>query len=291
MKLFEFSKNKYGVELLMDIGSYADISNYFFESEIHYTDFYEIIFFNSGNGYIILDQQRIDIKENTVIFISPFQKRRWYVDSTKIDCYFLLFQDDFLSSFFADKLFTYRLQYFYNKFNPLTINVEAQLKNQLTDIFQELITELKQYQSDSEHIIRSLIYFILIKLNRVYASTYQLSSETETNNIAFGFKQLLQSKVLIHRDIAYYAQNLGVSRITLNKNIKDQFGITPSQMIDEFLLFEIKSRLMYTTHIVKEIADVLNFSEPNHLTRYFKRHTGMTPVEFRTTYQNGINLS
>ena len=42
MKQFQFVKNKYGHELLMDIGSYYHIPNYFFEPILHHTDFYEI---------------------------------------------------------------------------------------------------------------------------------------------------------------------------------------------------------------------------------------------------------
>jgi AraC family transcriptional regulator, transcriptional activator of pobA len=108
MKLFKFSKNKYGTELLMDIGTYKDIPNYFFEPEIHHTDFYEIVFFAKGNGYLELDQQKIKIKNNTVVFISPFQKRKWFVQKQKIECHFLFFQDSFLSTFFADRLFAFR---------------------------------------------------------------------------------------------------------------------------------------------------------------------------------------
>jgi len=111
MKTFKFLKNKYNVELLIDIGTYKDIPYYFFESELHHTDFYELIFFSKGNGYLELDQQRIEISDNTVIFISPFQKRRWFLDKTKVESYFLFFQDSFLSNFFSDKLFSFRLQF------------------------------------------------------------------------------------------------------------------------------------------------------------------------------------
>lgn len=88
MKLFQFSKNKYGAELLMDIGTYQDIPNYFFENELHNTDFYEIIFFTQGNGYLELDQQRIEISNNAIVFVSPFQKRKWVVNRSEIKCHF-----------------------------------------------------------------------------------------------------------------------------------------------------------------------------------------------------------
>ncbi|KQC02187.1 AraC family transcriptional regulator [Pedobacter sp. Hv1] len=290
MRTFKFLKNKYGVELLIDIGTYKDITNYFFESELHDTDFYELIFFAKGNGYLELDQQRIEISDNTIIFISPFQKRKWFLNKEDVDSYFLFFQDSFLSNFFSDKLFSFRLQFFYNKTKPLFIKVNDGLFIQLQNTIQELINEIKAFKSDSEHLIRALLYFILIKLNRVYAEQYLLSSETQNNGIAFMFKELLQHEVTKIRNIDYYAQRLGISRITLNKCIKKQFGITVSEMVNEFILFEIKSQLLYTKLNINEISYQLQFSEANHLTRFFKTQTGVSPKEFRNAYQNGSSV-
>ena len=271
----------------MDLGTYKDIPEYFFESELHHADFYEIVFFIKGNGYLQLDQQSIKITDNTIVFISPFQKRKWFVNKAEIDCYFLFFQDSFLSNFFSDKLFSYRLQYFYNKTKPLFINVSDDFMLKLYNIFQEIYNEIKSLKSDSEHIIRALLYFTLIKLNRVYAEKYQLSSETEKNITAFLFKQVLQKEIKNSRSIDYYAKQLSISRITLNKCIKSQFGITVSEMVNEFILFEIKSQLLYSKLNINEIAYLLNFSEANHLTRFFKKNTGISPKKFRNAYQNG----
>lgn len=290
MKTFKFLKNKYGVELLIDIGTYHDIPNYFFESALHQTDFYELIFFAKGNGYLELDQQRIEIAPNTIIFISPFQKRKWFLDKTKVASYFLFFQDSFLSNFFSDKLFSYRLQFFYNKTKPLLLLVNDRFFSQLVTIIQELLNEIKTFQSDSEHMIRALLYLMLIKLNRAYADHYRLSSETENNSIAFMFKEILQNDVSKVRNIDYYAQQLGISRVTLNKCIKKQFGVTVSEMVDEFIVFEIKSLLSYTKLNINEISYQLQFSQANHLTRFFKARTGISPKEFRNAYQNGSTV-
>lgn len=290
MQVFNFSRKKYGVEFLMDLGTYNDIPNYYFKNELHCTDFFEIIFFSKGNGYIELDNQRIVIEANTILFISPYQKRKWVVNQHEIDCYFLLFQDGFLSDFFSDKLFIFKLQYFYNKRNPLTIQVKIDLLEQLHGLFNELMSELKSIKSDSKHLVRSILYYVLIKLNRLYAVQYQISEETETNHLAYLFKQLLVNNIQLHRETNFYAKKLGVSRITLNKHVKLQFGVTVSEMIDEYLLFEIKSLLLYSQYSIKEIADKFAFSEANHLSRFFKNYTGLTPTNFKLSYQKGSSI-
>jgi len=237
-----------------------------------------------------LDHQRIDISDNTVIFVSPFQKRRWFLDKTKTECCFLFFQDSFLSGFFSDKLFSFKLQYFYNKAKPLYLKVSQEIFSQLAGSIGELLNEIKTFRSDSEHLIRALLYLILIKLNRAYAAHYLMSSETENNSTAYKFKEILQNQMRKTRNIDYYAQQLGVSRVTLNKCIKKQFGITVSEMVNEFILFEIKSMLCYTNLTVNEISHQLEFSQANHLTRFFKMQTGISPKEFRNAYQNGSSV-
>ena len=152
------------------------------------------------------------------------------------------------------------------------------------------MSELKSIKSDSKHLVRSILYYVLIKLNRLYAVQYQISEETETNHLAYLFKQLLVNNIQLHRETNFYAKKLGVSRITLNKHVKLQFGVTVSEMIDEYLLFEIKSLLLYSQYSIKEIADKFAFSEANHLSRFFKNYTGLTPTNFKLSYQKGSSI-
>ena len=84
-----------------------------------------------------------------------------------------------------------------------------------------------------------------------------------------------------------YAEMTGVSRICLNKNVKEQFGTTVSDMIRSRMVEEIKSRLLFSGLSVKEVAFSLHFSEPNHMMRFFKSQTGQTVCEFVSGYQNG----
>jgi AraC family transcriptional regulator, transcriptional activator of pobA len=40
--------------------------------------------------------------------------------------------------------------------------------------------------------------------------------------------------------------------------------------------------LQYSSNTVAEIGYLLNFSEPTHFTKFFKKETGLTPIEFRS---------
>lgn len=217
MKIIHFQKNKYGVELLMDLANYQDIPHYHFEPELHQTDFFEIIFIETAKGKLYLDQQQIQLQTHAIIFISPLQKRQWFVEKESIESYFLAFQESFLNDFFSDKLFVYRLQYFFNYHNALFLKTNDSYFVKIQRTFQDILSEIKHYQSDSHHIIRSLLYYLLTLLNREYALHYQLSDETQNHYIAYQFKALLEKYIHQNLRVEDYAQKLGISRITLSK--------------------------------------------------------------------------
>ena len=58
-------------------------------------------------------------------------------------------------------------------------------------------------------------------------------------------------------------------------------GIPPGKLIHERLLLEAKRLLRYSDLPVADIADQLNFEDPSYFSRFFKKHTGFSPSEFR----------
>lgn len=116
---------------------------------------------------------------------------------------------------------------------------------------------------------------------------YTLPFGAPKNNYAYKFRQLLEKHIADNLTVNDYAEMTGVSRICLNKNVKEQFGTTVSDMIRSRMVEEIKSRLLFSGLSVKEVAFSLHFSEPNHMMRFFKSQTGQTVCEFVSGYQNG----
>lgn len=287
MRVFKFHKTECGVDFLLNVLPSEEVKESYINSEVYSTDFFEIVILKKGNGTLLLNQQKIDISNNIIIFISPFQKRQWNLEADNLDFTLLAFQEDFLNDFFADKLFTYRLLYFYQLECPLYLSVNKENIIKYCELLTEIKTELIATKPDSVHIIRSLIYYLLQKLNRQYAQENKLSLTKAESNYAFQFKALLEKHIREKQRIEEYTALLGISRISLNKAVKTHFNVTATYLLKQRLLFEIKNYLIYSGLTLAEIAHELNFSEPNHLMRFFKTLTGMTTSEFLSDYQNG----
>jgi AraC-like DNA-binding protein len=57
-------------------------------------------------------------------------------------------------------------------------------------------------------------------------------------------------------------------------------------MVCFFTLQAIENRLRFTDMTMQQIADDLQFPNASFFGKYFKEHTGMTPMEYRTKYHN-----
>ncbi|TDE27538.1 helix-turn-helix domain-containing protein [Flavobacterium ranwuense] len=287
MRILKFHKTECGVDFLLNVLPSEEVKDNYSNSEIYNTDYFEIIVFKKGRGTLLLNQQKINISDNTIIFISPFQQRQWFLEGDDLDFTVLVFQEDFLNDFFADKLFTYSLLYFYQLEYPLYLPVDQSEILKYCELLTEIKTELVTTKPDSVHIIRSLLYYLLQKINRQYAQQNELSIDKNGSNYAFQFKQLLEKHIKEKQRIEDYTALLNISRISLNKAVKTHFNVTATYLLKQRLLFEIKNYLIYSGLTVAEIAHELHFSEPNHLMRFFKTQTGMTTSLFISDYQNG----
>jgi AraC-like DNA-binding protein len=74
---------------------------------------------------------------------------------------------------------------------------------------------------------------------------------------------------------------LHVTTNHLNETVKGTLGQPAGMIIRERLLLEAKRLLRYSDSPVAEIATHLNFEDPSYFSRFFKKHTGFSPSEFR----------
>ena len=96
-----------------------------------------------------------------------------------------------------------------------------------------------------------------------------------------GFSAEIERSFRTHAPLAHYASRLGLSVAHLNALCRQYAGRSALGMIHERLLLEARRNLVYTAMSVREVADLLGFSDPAYFTRFFRRATGMSPTEFR----------
>src|SRR6266571_3273733 len=83
------------------------------------------------------------------------------------------------------------------------------------------------------------------------------------------------------RFLAFYADKLAMTVDRLNDHVRRATGVTAGHLIRQRVLTEAKRQLVFTSEPIHEIAYDLAFSDPSHFARFFRKHTGMAPHDFR----------
>lgn len=284
MRKFTFHKTKYGKELLIDCLKISETKNFLVNQRPSMISFYEIFFITEGKGTLLLDDNRIPYEKGTVIFHPPNRRREW-LSEIKTDAYDILFEGEFIERFFNDNLFVYRFHYFHNYSTPFYLKLNSKDFEGYLEKVLEIKDEIKHLINDSDHLLRSILYYLLIKLNREYVAQHQIKGELFENIEVLNFIRLLDKHFKEKHQVNDYTQMLGISKTYLNQKLKT-FGKSASDLIKARILIEAKKELLYTNLTISEIAYNLSFSEPANFIRFFKKLTNTTPNQFREKFSN-----
>ena len=95
------------------------------------------------------------------------------------------------------------------------------------------------------------------------------------------FLDLVNTNYKSHKTLDFYADKLCVTSKHLSKIIKENSGKTASEWIDNYVMLEAKALLKSTNMTIQEISDELKFPSQSFFGKYFKRHTGLSPSEYK----------
>ena len=80
------------------------------------------------------------------------------------------------------------------------------------------------------------------------------------------------------------AREVGMSRVHLNRKLKDATGISPSSLIKSTRMKQAAYLLVHDKVNISEVAYRVGFSTPSYFSSSFREYFGMTPKEFVARY-------
>jgi AraC-like DNA-binding protein len=95
------------------------------------------------------------------------------------------------------------------------------------------------------------------------------------------FVQLVNDNYIEKRTVGAYADMLSISPKHLSRSIKSASGKKALAFINDRVISEAKSLILYTDLNITEICYHLNFSDPSNFINFFKKHGGVSPNKFR----------
>lgn len=95
------------------------------------------------------------------------------------------------------------------------------------------------------------------------------------------FIRLLMINYTQEHEVSFYAKRCGVTPAHFSNAIRRASGRSPIAVITDTLVMNAKAQLKSTRLPVKEIAFSLGFGNLSFFNKYFRKHVGMTPQEYR----------
>ena len=155
-------------------------------------------------------------------------------------------------------------------------------------IFATAMEKILQVNTVNEHLRRIIIAYLELILEYC-AVFYERQFQTEAkadNDLLKRFDALLHSYYDEGRQyelglptVRYCAKELFLSPNYFGDLIRQFTGETATAIIRNFMMQKATAYL-HDGKTVSETSDLLGFEYPQHFTRVFKKHFGMTPREF-----------
>jgi AraC family transcriptional regulator, transcriptional activator of pobA len=100
-------------------------------------------------------------------------------------------------------------------------------------------------------------------------------------------RALIETHYAHHWPVERYARELGLSETSLNRLCRRLSGGTGFDLIQQRLALEARRRLIHLRGSVSGIASALGFKDSAYFCRFFRRHSGVSPNEFRRRHAGG----
>lgn len=281
--LYKFYKRKYGAELLVDVLDLDYIKTGIRKTPIHRETFYCIIFITANCEKVAVNGHERQVQEGDVICSRPGEVWSWMPDP-QLKGYVLIFEEQFLLSFFNDPKFLDRFAYLRADRTSPFLRPDNELFRRILHLYEEMKAEIDDDRPDKDqHILRAMLYETLMLLNRVENTTLQSipMNDVTVSRYADTFVELANKEFTIQHDVEYYADKLCITPNYLNKIIRQHLGTTTKQYLTDKIIGEAEQLLTYTSLTVAEIAERLNFETASYFVRFFRKATGETPSRFR----------
>ncbi|WKN42860.1 helix-turn-helix domain-containing protein [Tunicatimonas pelagia] len=147
-------------------------------------------------------------------------------------------------------------------------------------LFRRLHMEYIHSQKPNFDIIHAYLLALLSEM-KAFTDADGREAKNATYHLVKRFKRLIHTRVKDNLSVSDFASLLNVSPNHLNKCTKQVAGFSASKLIDETKTMEVKYLLYQTSLTISEIASELGFLDPSYFSRFFKKCTGQTPLEYR----------
>ncbi|TNJ45426.1 AraC family transcriptional regulator [Tamlana fucoidanivorans] len=276
-KMFtEFSTNA-----ILKIGNESLLESY---KEAKQPDLFTFIRTNEIEAEIIVDSKPYTIKPNSLLTLTTVQ---FFQFVQGVDLVVYQFNREFYCIKDHDHEVSCAGLLFFGHVHIPIIDLTDEEQHKFNILNEVFLDELETKDNIQAEMLRMLMARFIIISTRLLKSKegYVETAQTSKVDLLREFNLLVEAHFKEAHRVAFYAEKLFKSPKTLS-NTFAKLNTSPLQIIHERIMLEAKRLLIYTTKTTKEIAYEVGFDDASHLSRLFKKQTGLSPSDFKKQLQN-----
>lgn len=265
--VYDMDKNNYNIELNLN----------------QKADFFSLILLENGYCNYTVNNKKKSLKANEILFCPMHQT--FTIEHISNDYYAksMLFTTDFiLQSGFNYRSNDILKSFSDNPFITISNNKELFLR------FRFYLNQLQSLNNSEKnnYYFNELIWhsfsLLIYEIDNYFKSIDTIkTSSPRSEDLTTKFFTLLRGNFKEHHDVQFYADSLFVTRKYLSKMIKKTMFKSSREIINHLLITEAKALLRNYNTSISDAALELSFSDQSVFSKFFKKHTGQTPSDYK----------
>ncbi len=250
----------------------------------HRTDFFHIFVFGDCSPVHTADFIPVQVTPGSLLFLNQNHVHQFDLKapySGKV----LIFTDQFFGRSPEDIRFLGTSRVFHPLDGNPVLEPGSKTRTRLLRILDWIREETSEPGEElKEEMLHTLLKEFLFLADREKRQQEPAARFGRTDlDLTLAYRAIAEDFFTEKKPVAFYAEKLLCSEKRLGQATGKILGKSPKSVLDDRVILEARRLLAHQTGPVKEIAFSLGFDEPTNFIKFFRKHTGMTPVDFRQT--------
>lgn len=248
-------------------------------------DFHVMFFIKKGYGTYMVDFKEYQFEPNTIILLSKDQLHYFnQLDTANTEIYSITFKPEFIYRTESDLEYLFKFDSTSHEQDLQRLNIPKSKEQHFFDLLGKMEDIYNnwdsKYQSKAFYH-RLCLLLIDCEMLQVHQQTENPQTIDEPRKNSLAFNQLVEAHFKKEFKVDFYSDELKIPLKTLSKITREYYNVAPKAFINQRRILEIKRQLKGSSKSAKSIAYELNFDEPTNMFKFFRKHVGLSPSEFR----------
>jgi AraC family transcriptional activator of pobA len=276
------NKNSRYRHLGLEVHIYENFTSKISFNELFKGNCFSILIVNTGSLSILINETIIDLFENELIVVPIKTSCKILKMCDQLQISLVLFTSEFAFKNSIRRPYVGYFEFFITK-SSTKVYLDNKDVLLLIDLFK-----LVESKKSNKHIFKNevLLFSFNLLLYELAGAYHRYSwhinvRHTRKEKLVMQFFEILEINCKKQHSVKFYADALFITTGHLTKTVKEVTEKTAKQFIEEAVVFEAKLLLENDDLTILYIIEELQFSNSSFFSNFFKRHTSLSPSEYR----------